>query len=68
MGRAVVADLLIQRTVGDAIATDGVIWASTSARQMKETFPGCALREPTPGEILMDTDNTSRDAAGRCAS
>jgi hypothetical protein len=48
MGMSVVTDLLFEeiiRTVADAIATEGVVWASTAARQLKEAYAGCAFTE-----------------------
>ena len=56
MGRSVVTDLLfeeISRTVADAIATEGIVWASTSARQLKKTYPGCDLTEREIEEVVV---------------
>ncbi len=48
MGRSVVTNLVfegINRTVAEAIATEGVVWASTAARQLKQAYPGCVFTE-----------------------
>jgi hypothetical protein len=48
MGRSIVTDLLfeeINRTVGEAIATGDVLWASTAARQLKEAYAGSPFTE-----------------------
>lgn len=56
MGRSIVTDLLfeeISRTVADAIASEGVVWASTAARQLKATYPGCAFTESQIEELVI---------------
>jgi hypothetical protein len=48
MQKSVVTDLMfeeIERTVADAIAHEEVLWASTAARRVKETYPDCAFTE-----------------------
>ena len=48
MGKLTVTKLVleeIERAVADAAADDGVLWASTAARRIKDDHPGCALTE-----------------------
>jgi hypothetical protein len=56
MTESVVTDLVyeeIERTVADAIANEGVLWASTAARRVKETYPGCAFTEREIEELVI---------------
>ncbi len=56
MGRSVVTDRVfeeIERTVADALATEGVLWASTAARRVKKTYPSCAFTERAIEDLVI---------------
>ena len=56
MDRSVVTDLMfeeIERTVADAIATEEVVWASTTARRLKLTYPDSSITEREIEELVV---------------
>ena len=48
MATSIVTDLVfeeIERTVADAVVANRILRASTTARRLKETYPGCQFKE-----------------------
>ena len=56
MGKSMVMNLVFEeigRAVADASADNSVLWASTAARRIKDTYPGCALTEQQIEDVLI---------------
>ena len=56
MGTSIVMDLVfeeIQRTVAEYAEENGVLWASTAARRIKDAYQGCALTEQQIEDLVI---------------